>query len=321
VPPQTTYDMIAVGSSVRHSWLPYWLRLGGHAAPDDEPAKIKDCLTKLGINSRTWKLYAEYGDRLFHPLSNGLLSPEDPEASLANAIAYLRLLNGCEVDMAPPPELAAALSQCNLPDQSIAAMPIAVFRGAWRGLVEAGYRGMTARAFVVAEFIPVMRWYFADGRGRGLDLSRGKAGWSWLRGRWSEEQARRALPAGPKEWPTPLRGAQIGNVRFIPLQSTTALEDEGRVMRHCVGELAECCLKGCINVFSVRNAKTLDRIATLALRAEEGNWAIAELKAEQNHSPEEYVTRSAMSLLSCLAESAPAPRGTRENCDGCPLGL
>ena len=57
--------MLTTNASVRHCWLPYWLRLGGHDAPDDDPGKLKDCVTRLGINSRTWKLYAEYGDRLF----------------------------------------------------------------------------------------------------------------------------------------------------------------------------------------------------------------------------------------------------------------
>lgn len=129
------------------------------------------------------------------------------------------------------------------------------------------------------------------------------------------------MPAGPAEWPTPVRSAQIGDLRFVPLQSAAALEDEGRVMRHCVADLVECCRKGCVHLYSVRNARTFDRAATLALRSENASWDVVELKADQNGCPDESVTRAAWSFLRCAEESSPAPAASDRACDECLIGL
>ena len=191
-------------TSTFHSWLPYWLRLDGHDAPEDDADRLKKCLSALGVNSRTWKLYAEYGDGLLRPLGGRWLSPERSKDSLKNTIDYLHLLNGCEVDMAPPRALVAALAACIPHGRSIEAMPVAIFRGAWRALVHAGYRGITPKTFVEQEFIPVMQWVFEQGASLKLDVTRTKAGWSWLRNRWSEVRRRRTLPPELTEWAAPL---------------------------------------------------------------------------------------------------------------------
>ena len=301
-----------------HRWLPCWLRLAGHELPEGNLEQLKECLTALGINSRTWKLYAEYGDHLLRPLGPRWLSAEPrPQPNLANVLAYLRLLNACEVDMAPPPDLVRALGQCIPPGQPLTAMPVALFRGAWRALVRAQYHGVSSKTFIDSEFVPVMRWFFAHQTALEIDNTRTKAGWAWLRSRWAEEQRRRALPTGRDEWPVPVRNAQVGPLRFVPLQSAAALEDEGEVMRHCAGALVDCCRKGCIHMFSIRDAKTLERVATLAIRSHHRTWQIAQLKKVGNLPPEDSVVRAARDFLNRVAEVAAAPAGPakiREDC-------
>ena len=271
----------------------------------------------LGVNSRTWKLYAEYGDDLLRPLGSRWLSPDRPADSLNNSIDYLRLLSGCEVDMAPPRELVAALATCIPSGQTIATVPISIFRGAWRALAQAGYRKIDSNTFVEQEFVPVMRWLFRERHALDLDNNRTKAGWTWLRARWAEVRRRRALPTASPEWDTPVRSAEIGRLLFVPLQSTRALQDEGQVMKHCIANFGDCCQKGCLYVFSVRDIATLDRIATLAIQVQAGSWVIADINSEQNRAPGHEVVRAATSFLNLVKDGARAPRQPREECAGC----
>lgn len=284
---------------------------------DGNPEQLKKCLSAIGINSRTWKLYAEYGDALLRQLGGRWLSPDRPEESLVNGLAYLRLLNGCEIDMAPPQELVGGLAFCIPSGCSIDAMPVAIFRSAWRALAHAAYRGISATTFVDEEFVPVMSWFFQEGTSNLLDANRSKAGWSWLRGRWAEVRLRRSLPPANVEWTAPLRNAQVENCRFIPLQSIAALSNEGEVMRHCVADLAGCCQKGCIHVFSVRDARTLDRIATVALRGSGRSWIVADLKGPENSPPEDRVVRATCGFVRCLEEGTKTPPPRAKTCDEC----
>ena len=73
-----------------------------------------------------------------------------------------------------------------------------------------------------------MRWFFERNMNSELDTNRGKAAWAWLRSRWADEQTRRALPIGRAEWTTVLKGAEIGHLRFVPLQSAAALLTRAR---------------------------------------------------------------------------------------------
>lgn len=271
----------------------------------------------LGVNSRTWKLYAEYGDGLLRPLGRRWLGVDRPVESFRNSIDYLLLLNGCEVDMAPPRELVAALAECIPSGQTIAAVPIPIFRGGWRAYIQARYRNIDPKKFIEEEFIPVIRWFFEEGQTLNIDSNRIKAGWSWLRGQWAEVRRRRALPATPAEWASPLRNAEIGSLLFVPLQSTQALEDEGKVMKHCIASFRDCCEKGCLHVFSVRDSRTLDRVATAAIRARTGTWVIADIKSEGNRAPDESVVRAATSLLVLVKKSAKPASKLRPVCGDC----
>lgn len=313
----TLTTTLVMTHTVHHQWLPYWLTLGGYDMQTGEPAKIKECFKKLGINNRTFKLYAEYGDGLLRPLGSRWLNPDRPGESLSNAVEYLRLLSGCEIDIAPPRDLVAALAQCIPVAESILAMPTTIFRGAWQALEQADYRGENHRAFVESTFVPAMKWFFLHRATLGMDSTRGKTSWEWLRKHWLELRRRLTLPPPGVEWEAPLRSAQTYNLRFIPLQSLAALQDESEVMQHCVAEFADCCRKGCLHVFSVRDARSLDRIATIALRCQSGSWAIADFRRQKNSLPTESATRAAWSFLTCVEESAEARDFSRETCDEC----
>lgn len=291
----------------RHVWLPHWLREAGYDICAEKPKALRACVLALGVNSRTWKLYAEYGDDLLRPLGERWLGIDRVAESLRNAVDYLRLLSACEVDIAPPPNLVAALAKCIPAGQTIAALPVAVFRGAWRAYTQRAYAGVRSDQFIEHEFVPILRWLFTERGMQRLDSNQLKAGWAWLRATCLAQQRRRSLPSTEVHWTTPLQRTAIANLLFVPLQSEQALQDEGEVMQHCVGHLADCCRKGCLRVFSVRDAKTMDRVATFAVRAEGAEWVFGSLKGESNTTPAATIRRVATTMLSRLkAQSKPA---------------
>ena len=153
--------------------------------------------------------------------------------------------------MAPPMELAAALARCNLPGQSVAAVPVAIFRSAWRALIHAGYRGVTITTFVSCE-----SFLSCAGLRRGLADELDATG-ARLAGNGCVAAGRRNRLAGRYQrvrgMAAPLKSAQ-SKPGFVPLQSASALQDEGRVMRHCVADLVECCRKGGVSCFPCRLA-------------------------------------------------------------------
>ncbi len=302
---------------ISHRWLPAWLAHSGLQAPTNAPAELKTCLATLGVNNRTWKLYAEYGDGLLRPLGPRWLSPDSPSESLSNSLAYLRLLNGCDVDMPPPQVLVSALSECVPPGESLEAIPAATFRAAWRALVHATYQGISPDEFVREEFVPAMQWYFAERSSLDPEISQGKASWDRIRKQWREALRRRALPPPEAEWPAQLRGTTIGNFRFVPLRSDAALKDEGEVMRHCVANFGECCRKGCLQLFSIRNATSLDRIATLAARRQSGSWVLAQLRGDLNRLPDKNLSRVAAYFLAHATTSMRNSVGGTHQCEGC----
>lgn len=300
---------------IQHQWLSYWLNTAGHHVPSSDPAALRRCLEGLGLRTRAFKLYAEYGDQLFRPLGPLWLRQHEPVVSLRNALEYLHLLQKCEVDIAPPPILVAALARCQLRGESIAALPVQIFRGAWRALTQAVYLGQSAVTFVEREFIPALCWLFENELDRNLDNNRGKAGWSWLHDRWAAERRRRALPASRREWLSPVNDVTISSYRFIALLSHGALKDEGEIMRHCIASYGEACQAGYFQVFSVRELATLDRVATLALAGDRGRWVIIGLKAAGNAEPAPEVSRAVTQFVQDLSPYDPPDSIPRQTLD------
>ena len=290
----------------KHAWLPHWLRECGHVVPIGDHRVLKQALAMNAISGRGWKFYAEYGDALFRPLGSYWIRRQDPEGSLANALDYLRLLMGCETSLAPPKELVASLQDCNLLDDSIARMPVAIFRGAWSALIQSLYLKVDATSFVREEFVPAMQWYFAQSAVQQRELVRGKGSWHTLRRSWAAYARSTALPSGPVEWSTPVAKARIGDLIFIPLRSESMLADEGKAMRNCVVILAEFCRSGSMRVFSLRDGATGRRVATLSINARSDAWELGDLKGPSNMPPEPDVVCATSRFIELLGRCVSA---------------
>ena len=284
------------------SWLSYWLAADGSIQQPKDLKALRVALGAHGVNARGVRLYLDYGDRLFAPLGPAWIRKDDPALSLGSAIAWLKLLQACEMDLAPPPELARVVAACCRPPDGLDGLPVGVLRAAWRGLAQAAYHGQASQDFVLGELKPVIVWAMRRHAEGGLDQNQLKQGWGWLRQAWQDDCRRKALPPTLREWASPCLDALFKGVRMIPLTSRRALEDESEVMKHCIARYFHPGMLGKeALVFSARDPRTLDRLATVALCCNEaGHWTIDDIKAESNRAAPAAVHVAAQSLVTMV---------------------
>ena len=70
--------------------------------------------------------------------------------------------------------------------------------------------------------------------------------------------------------------------KLVPLVTPSQLLDESRSMRHCVVTYIDECNFGNVRIFSVRDAESDKRIATLELQKKYDVWKVAQLKGKHN---------------------------------------
>lgn len=253
-----------------HSQLPLWLDPRRKKVAPVDLGVIKAELARRGVNSRGWRLYLDYGDALFAPLGKPWIHPDQPFASGPNAVAYLCLLQACEMDVLPPPALVASLALWGIPNDRLDRIPPLYFRAAWKAAIANQYESATEDEFI-QEVVLVGLWFFGTGAFETADPGLLKAGWPALLLRqkaWSSEQAAASAPTGlptDDEWNPYVRRVEWGVYRFEALTNEAQLVEDGESMQHCVGAYAPYCRGGVRRVYSVRERKSGRRVATLSL--------------------------------------------------------
>lgn len=219
-----------------HTLLADCLGADGARLPRDDAKALRRVLGQNGVTARGARLYQDYGDSLFAPLGSAWTRHDEPAHTLSIAIAWLRLLQACEMDIAPPPAFVRAMLTCCRTPADLVTVPPALLRAAWRGWSQASYSGQSAVDFVHAELVPVMRWALQHSAAEGFDNNQIRGGWAWLRKAWAADCRARALPPSRREWPAACRDAIFKRVRMVPLTCKAALEDEGEVMANCIAD-------------------------------------------------------------------------------------
>ena len=275
-----------------HHQFPQWLNPGRRSDAQVDLGTLKASLARQGVNSRGWRLYLDFGDALFSRLGRPWIHDDQPFTSGPNALAYLRLLQACEMDVLPPPELVASLQMWPLPNNRLDTIPPLFFRAAWKASVANQYEHIDA-AELIMELTSVASWFFASGAYETVAPGLLKAGWPSLLRRqkaWALEQGHE-IPAiadpADDEWNPYIRHIEWGLYRFEALTNARQLREEGEAMQHCVGNFTDCCRSGIKRIYSVRERKSGRRMATLSVAyIANGNgvlaWEFDQLSGRKN---------------------------------------
>ncbi len=310
---------------IRHTLLRAWFEQ--HVTMNRDGAAdlgaLKSTLICRGVNSRGWRLYLDYGDALFERLGRPWVAADWLYSSGQNALAFLRLLQSCETDVLPPPALISSMSGWGIPKDRLALVPPGFFRSAWKACVAAEYAGVPVATFVEADVAPLSRWFFSTGQYVDPDANRLKAGWSALERRYLEWL--RAIPpvaavrdrtpsAPPAEWPAPVRAVEYEGLRFVSLSTAGALQEEGRAMRHCIGNYVRRCFGSSLRAYSVRHIKSGERLATLTVSyvVAHDHWTLDEIKGPENADVDQRIVRAAYGLLRSLDDATAEDHAFRQ---------
>jgi hypothetical protein len=261
---------------------------------------LKQHLAELGVNGRGWRLFLNHGYGMFRPLGERWcdLGCQDPRGD--NEVAWLKILQACEMDVLPPEELVRSIRDWQLPGRDLEVIPHTFLRAAWQACVAASY-DEEAPGFVQNELVPMAQWYFLSGAFRRIQPGQLKAGWSNLKRLRRESVDIESRKLGPDDWPPVVRRFETGAYRMTALSYAHQLREEGIAMRHCVGDYVERCRTQPIRIFSVVNRKTGARVATLSLVEQQpGVWSLDQLKGPGNADVDAHVWREADALLQVM---------------------
>ncbi len=288
--------------AVTHCKLPRWLDPGRKPDAKLDLGALKAALSDRGVNGRGWRLYLDYGDAIFDPLGEPWVDDELPLSSALNALAWLRLLQACEMDVLPPPEVVASVADWSIPGQRLEEIPPHFLRAVWKSAVAAQYEEQSLAEFIRREVIPVSEWLFGNAIHIDADPALFRSTWPALVRRATVASARQqrlvagdAASIGQDEWNPYVRRVEWGRFTFLALTTAAQLKEEGEAMNHCVGDYAENCCSGITRIYSVRERRSGKRVATCSLEL-------------VTYGPEGYVWEHDQVQGSCNSEVSPDVR-------------
>ncbi|MBK9440580.1 MAG: PcfJ domain-containing protein [Comamonadaceae bacterium] len=299
---------------VWHLLLSLWVDdpLAASGAHPTAMGRLKEAVMSKRVDSRSWRLYLDYGDALFEQLGPPWIRlGKDNTVNEANALVFLRLLQACEMDVLPPPVLLRSMARWEIPDQRLDLIPPSFFRAAWKMCILGEYTAQAQiEAFVKTRIVPVCQWFFATHQHVDANHNQLKAGWVLLERRYQEFFATRQRcelqsqqsETSPTDWLTPVLQAECDGLLFTALTHEAALQAEGERMAHCIGGYASRCRSSTLRAYSVTDSKTRQRVATLTVvySSASQNWQIDDMKGPKNAAISSEVVMAAFGLLRCL---------------------
>jgi hypothetical protein len=145
--------------------------------------------------------------------------------------------------------------------------------------------------FVEKDWLEILIW-LRNARPQ-IEKNQWRAGWpciwrryeTWLLGRDTTT-----------EWDSCVRKISIFGNKVIPLTSSRELCLEGMKMNNCVSSYANACLAGTYRLFSIREAKTDKRIASVGLCFSDKIWKLDQVKGKNNRDVSSTIETMAKSL-------------------------
>lgn len=92
------------------------------------------------------------------------------------------------------------------------------------------------------------------------------------------------VPAGPdaRAWDPACDAFALGDLEAVPLATSSALEEEGRRLQHCVGGYTGICLQRGHRVFSIRRLFDGESLATAEFAPTPDGWRLVQLRGWRN---------------------------------------
>ncbi len=278
--------------------------------------ELKLELMARGVNSRGWHLYTSYGNAMFQPLGQAWCDPDFTEVRGANEVAWLKILQACEMDVLPPRELVASISQWRIPGDLLDLVPPMFVRAAWKASVAAQYHEDGIEEFVANTLIPLAQWFFVSGSYLHIQPGQMKAGLANLMRLRRESVLVEAKKHGADDWPPIVRRFESGPFDMVALSFEAQLVEEGNAMQHCVGGYGDRCRFEPLRIFSVRNKKSTQRVATLSLvEKSPGVWDFDQIKGPKNNSVDSPVWQEADGLRLLMNQISVKDLKTRQFLD------
>lgn len=150
--------------------------------------------------------------------------------------------------------------------------------------------------FVANEYNPALKWLVTQAV--APDVHQARAGWPWIKRQveaWLEEVR---LMGRQKTWLSLVAEYTDGGFTVVPLTTSAALRDEGKRMRHCVGNYDSICMDGTFRVFSIREPATGKAKATVAVYLSGNKWQLTAVQGACNRT----VSRELRHIADRLAE-------------------
>ena len=292
--------------TISHRDLPKWIGLRQQPDGHYDLGQIKAELAGRKINSRGWRLYLDYGDVLFSPLRGPWIG-QSANSNLIFALIWLRLLQSCEMDVPPPPELACSLRDWDFPGNGLGHTPPHFLRAAWKACLAAAFAGAHLETFVRQEIVPVARWFFGSGAFREIDPGQLKAGWNTICRLFDDWCWEKNPWHGRDEWHPFIRFVEWGDCRVLALASEAALAAESRAMNHCIESYADLCRHGEVRAYSVRDRRSGKRLATATMQREVSGqverWCVGDVKGARNETVAGAIHEAVEALNRCYQDA------------------
>lgn len=146
------------------------------------------------------------------------------------------------------------------------------------------------------------------------DANQQRRGWAWIVAQAREHAAEREK-ARLAPWDVPLEEIRIGGHCVVPIKCAAELLKEAQAMKNCLADYEDDCARGEMLVFSIRDALTRKRLASLSTvkDLEMDEWVLQQVAGKLNATVGVELQRVAQVVAAQLR------RVTHASADGAPM--
>jgi hypothetical protein len=288
----------------------YILDTGVLPADQDPIATLKAAFRRAGYSEAAWRYVARHGAHLFK--LPWRITTGQPVFEVA--LRYLRLLENTGFPPPPPPIVVKLLMNAHcqhewggarIPEDFAATIDPVALRVGFN--VADKLRKQPKLLEFANEFLGVCRW--SQSLDKKLDRNQMRADWSWFVRHWRDAEAVQIAVAkvASISFTTRLAGMELGRWQVVPLTTTAALIQESFAMHNSVRRYQDRCIRGEMEIYSVRDRATGKREACIGFDFDDEWLLIPHVKGYANNPPTREIDNVAdmlrLLMLACVRSS------------------